>query len=231
MREGVAHANIWDEANGHLRHGAERSRCHDSMRAMGRDAKAAPHDNTFQQSHKWLVELTQPQVQAILLFEEVISCCVVAASVFLPDPPNIAAGAEGSILTRRNDDLLDGIVVLPLIEGIIDAAEHLKIQGVESLWAIEFDHPRGATNERSDVGLGIFLCCRHSSMVTRITLWCANIVKFCCSKAGSLLLVLVALVLVILLGALAGLVFFLRLLILRRVIVAGFLGLLNRLLL
>lgn len=117
--------------------------------------QATAHDHAIDDGDDRLGEIAQIIIHHELLDEIVVTGLDIVPQDGLTDRADIAARTEGTVGGRVDEHAVHGVIINPFIQGLLDEINHLLVEGVERLGAVEFDHPGGMLDEVVDhLGIG-----------------------------------------------------------------------------
>ncbi len=159
-------ADVGDEADAGLGHGDAGALGDDPNAAVGRDTDAAAHDDAVHEGHVRLGVAGDAGVEPVLVAPETGGGGVPGLGVVV-DGADVAARAQPALSGTADQDLVDGGVLLPGAEGLVDPQHHGVGEGVEGLGAIEGDHRGPALNVEQDGAVGVVFFGLHADQYVR----------------------------------------------------------------
>src|SRR4029077_658680 len=119
---------------------------------MDRDADAAAHHNAVDQRDVGLGETLDVSVERIFVAPERQHLGLTPGAAEFVERAYVAAGREGPLPRRRDDDAGDRRVVRPCLKLARERAHHLVRHRIERFWAVKTDNPGSAAALETNMG-------------------------------------------------------------------------------
>lgn len=135
-REEVGSSYVWCESNVHLRHGKLGVFRGDYKVSVDGDARTAAHCDAVDERHVRLREGVDEVIELIFVSKEVLleGRLVLAGLV---DGADVTASTKGLGIVRLENNNADLAITVPFLVSGSDGVDHVQIEGVERLRAVE----------------------------------------------------------------------------------------------